>query len=136
MDPLSVSAGAIAFITAALQSSKLLLDLLSAIKDSPKSIQDVIRDVDQIRNILVRLSRCAPTRNDSATAALVQRCSEDVSSYTRRLSRLNISPADRWTGRILKRLSAVMSEREIEEMRTTIHHHISSLGIELSIIQM
>lgn len=136
MDPLSIGAGAVGFITIAIQSAKFLLDILSTIKDSPTSIRDFRRDLEQLNVILIRLSKSPSAEKDPATAILVQRCSEDVSLYARRLLKLEISPSERRTGKIWRRFIALMSDKELQEMRNTVDRHVSSLSLQLSFIQV
>lgn len=136
MDPLSAGAGAVAFITVATQSTKFLVDFFSAIKDSPKYVQNVRHDVEQLRVTLMRLSKCQSIQDDHTVTVLVQRCSEDVALYTRRLLKLQITPAERRAGKLWKKLTAVMTEKDLREMRTAIHSHISSLSLQVSLVQL
>ncbi len=136
MDPLSAGAGAVAFITVAIQSTKFLLDLFSAVKDSPKHVQNVRHDVEQLRVTLVRLSKCQSIQNDHTVTVLVQRCSEDIALYARRLLKLQITPAERRAGKLWRKLTALMSEKDLGEMRTAIHSHISSLSLQVSLTQL
>lgn len=137
MDPLSVGAGAVAFVAIAVQSTKVIFDVISSIKDSPKHLRDVGRDLEQLRSILGQLLRCQLLiENDDTMVILVQRCSEDISVYARRMEKLKISPTERRTGKLWKRLVTILSEKDIQAMKTSIHCHISSLGLQLSVMQV
>ncbi|KAK0652665.1 hypothetical protein B0T16DRAFT_490474 [Cercophora newfieldiana] len=137
MDPLSVGAGAVAFITIAIQSSKVIYEILAHVKDSPRLVRDVSRDVEQLRHILDRLSNFFSTKPcDRVIALLLQRCSEDISIYAHRLRKLNPSPTERQTGKLWKKLTAVMSEKELQAMKHSINHHVSSLVLQTSLTQI
>jgi len=136
MDPLSTGAGAVAFITVAVQSAKFLHDFFSGIKDSPKHVQDVLHDVEQLRLTLVRFLKYQSIQDDPAVAVLARRCSEDISLYARRLLKLQITPAERRTGKLWKKLSGLMSEKDLREMSTAIHSYISSLSLQVSLLQL
>lgn len=142
MDPLSTGASALAFITLAVQSAKIIFSVLSAIKDSPKHIRNVGRDVEQLGLVLSRLSKCQSlitnhNPNDPTArtiAVLLQRCSEDVSLYARRLVKWEVSPTERQTGKLWKKFLALISEKDLEAMRVAIHSHVSLLSLHLSLL--
>ena len=136
MDPLSIGAGAVAFITVAVQSAKIIFDIISSIKDSPNHLRDVGRDIEQLRGILSQLLRCRSLIKNDDLAILLQRCSEDISLYARCMGKLRISPTERQTGELWKRLVAVFSEKDVQTMKATIHCHVSSLGLQLSVMQV
>lgn len=137
MDPLNAGAGAVAFITVAVQSAKAICDILSAIKDSPKLVRDVSRDLEQLRLILGRLSKFQSlTQNDDTISLLLRRCSEDISMYACRLRKLEISSTERQTGKLWKKFTALMNEKELQAMKVSIHYHVSSLGLQMSLTQV
>ncbi len=137
MDALSAGAGAVAFITLALQSTKVLYTIISAIRDCPKYVRDLGHDVEQLQSILDRLSQCqAILQNDQSLTVLTRRCSDDILLYVSRLQKMQISPTEQRTGRIWKKLRAVISEKDLDAMRFSIHGHVSSLSLLLSIMQM
>jgi len=137
MDPLSVGAGAIAFITIAIQASKAICEILSQVEDSPRLVRDLSRDLEQLRHILDRLSKFYSAKPcDRAIALLLRRCSEDVSMYACRLQRVQSSPTERQTRKLWKKLTAVVSEKEIHAMKLSIHHHVSSLVLQTNLTQM
>lgn len=137
MDALSAGAGAVAFITLALQSTKVLYTIISAIRDCPKHVKDLSHDVEQLQSILGRLAQCrAILQDDQSLAVLTRRCSDDISLFVCRLQKMQISPTEQRTGKIWKKLRAVMSEKDLDAMRFSIHGHVSSLSLQLSIVQV
>jgi hypothetical protein len=137
MDALSAGAGAVAFITLALQSTKVLYEIISAIRDCPKHVQDLGHDVEQLRSILGRLAQYqALLQDDQSLAVLTQRCSDDISLYVCRLQKMRISPTEQRTGKIWKKLKAAISEKDLDAMRFSIHRYVSSLSLQISIVQV
>lgn len=137
MDALSAGAGAVAFITLALQSAKVLYTIISAIKDCHGHVRDLCQDVEQLQSILGRLSQYqAILQDDQSLAVLTRRCSDDISLYVCRLQRMQLSPTDQRTGAIWKKLRAVVSEKDLHAMRFSIHGHVSSLSLQLNIMQV
>jgi len=100
MDPLSAAGAAVAFMTVAVQSAKVIFDIISSIKDSPQRLRDVGRDIEQLRSILGQLLRCRTLIKNEDTTALLRRCSEDMSLYAHRMGKLKISPSERQTGKL------------------------------------
>lgn len=137
MDALSAGAGAVAFITLALQSTKVLYTIISAIRDYPKHVKDLSHDIEQLQSILGRLAQCqAILQDDQSLTVLTRRCSDDISLFVCRLRKMQISPTEQCTGKIWKKLRAVMSEKDLDAMRFSIHGHVTSLGLQLSIVQV
>ena len=55
MDPLSVTVGALVIIGAALKSVGSLINIFRAIKDAPKDITALIKELTVVRAVLVAL---------------------------------------------------------------------------------
>ena len=54
-DPLSIGGVAIAVVTAALQSANVLSEIIKSIKDGPKEISGIRRDLEAFQNLVFSL---------------------------------------------------------------------------------
>jgi hypothetical protein len=137
MDGLSIGSGVVAFISIALQSAKVILDIVSVVKDGPRHVQELSYDVEQLRQVLERMSRLQIAEHaDISIGRLLQRCSEDLSSYASRLRKMQACSTESRSGKFWKTLRAVVGEKDLEAMRTTIHSHLMSLTMQLTIVQL
>jgi hypothetical protein len=57
MDPLSITAAAVGFTTAALQSAQFLVKTIDNIRDAPSTIRDVTTDVRAVESVLQNLEK-------------------------------------------------------------------------------
>lgn len=141
MDAISGGAGVIAFITIALQSTKIIYKAISNIKDGPREIRQIASAVSNLQVVLTQLSNCPAVKSaDSETdlveiSRLIKICTEDLSHYERDIRKIQISPDDKKAGKAWKKINTVLRKKDIQEMWKEVNHHVTTLGLQLNIIQ-
>ncbi|KAL1629984.1 hypothetical protein SLS54_000843 [Diplodia seriata] len=139
MEAVSGGASALAFIGIALKSTEAIYKTISGIKDAPDKVERLLSAVEDLRSILKQLSGLfappvtAQTFNDFDAA--IQKCNEDLASLAKKLSLLHKIAGDGKWKSTWKRIRAVLKKEDIQEMWTTVHHHVTVLGVYVGVLQ-
>ncbi|KAJ4360872.1 uncharacterized protein N0V89_001439 [Didymosphaeria variabile] len=127
----------ITFVVVALQSAKAVHGTLSAVKDGPHNLQNVIHSVEELKNILERVEnilRSGSNRGDVdliAFSGFAERCAEDMRRFDEGIGKLIVSPKSKKLGRFWKRLKTALDEKELDRMRSILQSHTSSLALRI-----
>lgn len=126
----------ITFVVVALQSAKAVHGTLSAVKDGPRNLQNVIHSVEELSSLLERLESILRSgehdNNDLiAVSELAERCAKDMRRFNESISKLSISPQTKKFGRFWKRLKTALDEKELDRMRTILQGYTSSIALRL-----
>lgn len=139
MDPLSAGASVLTFLGLALSSTRAVHAILSAVKDGPERVQRLTVDIEQLKDVLERLSQAQigviGTTDSSHVAGLVIRCSNDMNAFESKLQNFTLSLDDRRIGRFWKRLNRVISEKELGRISDILRTHSLSLNLAVSLVQ-
>ncbi|KAL1649489.1 hypothetical protein SLS58_001545 [Diplodia intermedia] len=139
MEAVGGGASALAFIGIALKSTEAIYKTISGIKDAPDKVERLLSAVDDLRSILKQLSGlfappfAAQTFNDFDAA--IQKCNEYLASLAKKLSLLHKIDGDGKWKSTWKRINAVLKKEDIQEMWTTVHHHVTVLGVYVGVLQ-
>ncbi len=134
MDAVSAGASVLAFVTLSLQSAKLVYETLTSVKDGPKHVYQIARDVQSLQSTLERLARCraAGARGDEAFATKLKACADDMTSFAKRLKTLTIDDGTSRLERNWKRVKAFLNEKDLETMGAVFIRHTAALNFHLS----
>jgi hypothetical protein len=73
--------------------------------------------------------------DSAALTAVAERCATDLASLEAKLQNLGISPAEKSSGRLWKRLKAAVAEKDLEQIRSAIHGHVLMMDVHLGLTQ-
>ncbi len=139
MDPVSAGSSVLAFVFLALNSTKAIHGVLSAVKDGPQSLRHLVGDIAQLQGILERLSSLQSESISDVDAGVLEsaarRCADDVAQVESKLQRLRIRPTDRHVGKLWKRLLTAVSEKDLTQMQGLVRGHFIMLSAQLSLSQ-
>ena len=124
----------LAFITIALQSAKKISAFLDGVKDGPDNIARAVVAVTMLQSTLAQLARCRVITEDASSAiiqAQIRSCSEDLTSFTSKLSKLQIVDTQGVGSKTWRRLRTVFNEKELDRMTVAVGTHSSNLGLWL-----
>lgn len=134
MDAISAGASVVAFITLGLQSAKVIYETLSAIRDGPKSLQQVISDVEQIQSILKHLLQSPATANNAPLTNHVSSCVLDLELAASEIQKLQISPNQQGHEKLWRRVKTFLNEKDLDRISAQIARHANTLSLRLNIM--
>lgn len=140
MEGLAVAAGLTGVLTFAIQSTKVIRETLSGIKDVPAEVERLIAVISNLRFLLEELEELW-TKNDDDGGNLsknlelvISTCAFDLDQFRKQVCRLQVLPDKKTWRRTWRNLKSVMLEKEkLNSMRMVILHHHSALQGHLSI---
>lgn len=123
-------------LTSALSLTTFIYDTISAVEDGPKHVKATAEKVLQFRGQLERVRQLCDGDDPSHAALLsdVRQCVAEISAFSTKLQRLQVTPNERATGKIWKRLKTVFSEKDMEIISTRISQRIAQIGMHLDIL--
>ncbi|KAF2730608.1 hypothetical protein EJ04DRAFT_555276 [Polyplosphaeria fusca] len=141
MDRLSGGAAAVlAFITIALQYTKIIYKTFGGIKDGPRYIRDLRSCAQALGLVLEQLSRSSALQpgchehDVKPLAASIKQCLFDVATIEEKIQKLQPPQAKgRWTI-TWKRTSLMLKKDDFEDMWKTLCRHICALGLHVQIL--
>jgi hypothetical protein len=139
MDPLSLTAGIIAVVTAALQSTRVIKDVLGGIKDGPAHIHELTNLMDDLRGLLKQLRDLGNRTRGGAfdeLKALTSRCADDLQVFEAKISKLRNIPGDKRWAKVRKRLKAVIREEDFLSMAKNMDRYINVFSAQLGVMGM
>ena len=134
MDPVSAGASVLAFF-GILNSLQLIYEALSSIQDGPESVRLAANNVNQLRSILERLQHQQSLTDLDDDEAHLRQCADDVEVIANKLMRLQISPYEKRSGKIWKRIKAALNEKDLDRMNIVIASHSTALNLRLIVQQ-
>lgn len=134
---MDVAASLIAFITIGVQSTKIIYDTLSAIKDGPEVVARAAKDIQRLSIILKSLEpTCAvdPAWGQELRQHL-QECTTDLGTFERWLGKFTIGNADSRLERLCKQVKTALGKKDLSDLHTLVASHIAHLNLYLQMKQ-
>ena len=144
MGEVAAGAAVVAFINLALKSTKTIYETASSIRKCPAEINSLVLAISHLEGVLNHLSNVTNTSLIEAQldaesfrlfSNVLRACKDDVLRFERELGKIKLMPQDRKGGIVWKRIKSVLREAEFRHMKDLVDHHVSQLGLQLSIIQ-
>ncbi|KAB2570099.1 hypothetical protein DBV05_g11241 [Lasiodiplodia theobromae] len=139
MDAISGGASVLAFIGLALKSTESVYKTISGIRDAPEKVQRLSSAVADLQSILRQLSGLFEPPNAAQSfdefESTIRKCESDLAFLSKKLSSLQNTAGDRRWKTAWKRIKAILEKEDMQEMWTTVHHHVTVLGVYLGVLQ-
>lgn len=139
MEVISSGASITAIVAVALQSTKVIYNTITGIRDGPREIRQLASALDDLHHILKQLEEIN-TEIESTTAyglselkRLIGECSKDLDDFELQLEKLQEKPNEKNLGKTWKRVKTVLRKEDFRKMWDVIHHHIPILKTQLSL---
>lgn len=135
MEAISGGASVLAFIGIALKSTETVYKTISGIRDAPEKVQRLSPAVADLQSILRQLSGFFEPPNAAQSfdefESTIRKCEIDLTFLSKKLSSLQKTASDRKLRAAWKRIRAILEKEDMQEMWTTVHHHVTVLGVYL-----
>lgn len=139
MEGLGVAAGVAGILTLAIQSSKVIRDTLSGIKEASADVERLITVVSNLRLLLDQLEELWKKNDlDGGTLSkdfevVINACAFDLDQFRKQVSRLQASPDKKTWRRTWRSLKSVLEKEKLDSMRMVILQHHSALEGHLAL---
>ncbi|KAH6961929.1 hypothetical protein BKA56DRAFT_177476 [Ilyonectria sp. MPI-CAGE-AT-0026] len=134
---MDVAASLIAFITIGIQSTKIIYDTLSAIKDGPEVVARAAKDIQRLSTILKSLEpTCTvdPAWGQELRQHL-QECTTDLRTFEKWLGKFMIDNADSRLERLCNQVKTALGKKDFSALHTLVASHIAHLNLYLQMKQ-
>lgn len=141
MDPLSGAASVLTVIAAALQSGLAIHKAVSGIQNGPEHVSRLASAVEDLNSVLHQLTRVPALSQDgqlddlSELRKTTDKCVRDVESFNRKLAKLTVVPTDNGSRKAWKQVKTLIRKDAFRDMWQLVLHHISSLTLQLNVLQ-
>ncbi len=141
MEAAGAAASLVTIVAAALQSTKKVYETVSGIKQAPQHVSQLSLAVQNLQSVLSQLLNCRAIKNAEASTNLVamsnaiKACSKDVLRFEKELGKLRICTSDKVVGKTWKMIQIAVREKDFRQMWVQVNHHVTSLTIQLNIMQ-
>ena len=139
MEGLGVAAGVAGLLTLAIQSSKVIRETLSGIKEASADVERLITVVSNLRLLLDQLEELWKKNDlDGGTLSkdfevVINACAFDLDQFRKQVSRLQASPDKKTWRRTWRSLKSVLEKEKLDSMRMVILQHHSALEGHLAL---
>lgn len=136
MDGVSGAASVIAVASIALQSTKVIYEAVTGIKNGPSQVQDLasaLRNLQQVLQRIAGLSRDQTQAQLTELKKFAETCAKDVQSIEIRLSKLSGGGK---VEKAWKMVKTYLQTKDLEVIRTTVQLHVQLLSSEMGIATM
>ncbi|KAK8108967.1 hypothetical protein PG984_014768 [Apiospora sp. TS-2023a] len=130
-EALGLGANVVAFVVVAAQLTKKTYETFSTIKDGPEIVRRVTDQVNQLYWILEGLKTNRAALQDPSLAGHLQLCISEISSAAPLIEKLQLSPEERRSGRLWKRLRTFLGEKDLERLNTQLSGIATSLTLRM-----
>ncbi|KAI0840332.1 ankyrin [Hypoxylon sp. FL0890] len=131
MEAIGTGANVLAFVLLALKSAKTAYETLSAIKDGPQIIRQAANTINQLHWILENLKHSHAAAEDVGLLGHLRICCDELELAASHVGKLQISPTERQSGRLWRRLKSFLSEKDLERLNTRLMGHVTTLNLRL-----
>ncbi|OTA76188.1 hypothetical protein M434DRAFT_402543 [Hypoxylon sp. CO27-5] len=131
MEAIGAGANVLAFVLLALKSAKTAYETLSAIKDGPQIVKQVAGNINQLCWILENLKASRAAAEDISLEGHLKICHEELRVAASWIEKLQISPTERQSGRLWRRLKSFLSEKDLERFNIQLIGHVTTLNLRL-----
>ena len=139
MDGVSAGASVLAFVGVALQSTKVIYQIVSGIGTASQQMKSLASAVRNLEVVLTQLSNCRaladPNANIQEITTLVEACKEDVLRYEKILKELQTTSNSSKLVRKWKKMRTVLKEKDFERIWNEVTHHCTVLVFHLTLLQ-
>ncbi|KNB08957.1 hypothetical protein FOXG_09640 [Fusarium oxysporum f. sp. lycopersici 4287] len=139
MEAIGVGASTLAFVLLALKSAKIVNESLSSIKDAPRIVSELLKDIESLQSVLGRISgsllRHAPTSTIESLNDILQACTTELSSIECRLAKFSTSSGSSRSSRMYKGVLAYVKKEDLENARGRIRDKSTQINLYLSLLQ-
>ncbi|KAG7404759.1 hypothetical protein LZL87_006270 [Fusarium oxysporum] len=139
MEAIGAGASTLAFVLLALKSAKIINESLLSIKDAPRVVSELLKDIESLQSVLGRISgsslRHAPTSTIESLNDILQACTTELSSIECRLAKFSTSSGSSRSSRVYKGVLAYVKKEDLENARGRIRDKSSQINLYLSLLQ-
>ncbi|KAK9774981.1 hypothetical protein AB5N19_12534 [Seiridium cardinale] len=138
---MDAGASIIAFVTIGLQSIKTIYKVISAVKDGPSKLSDLMVAIRSLMSILEHLQndprlRPLPGTNSTDFAPSIEECTGVMKRFEDQVRKLQITDKETRSGKIWKRLKFVFQEDDIPHIISIITNVMQTLTLHSNIHQV
>ncbi|KAI0902062.1 ankyrin [Annulohypoxylon nitens] len=131
MEAIGAGANILSFVVLALNTAKTTYETLSAVKDGPEIVKRVTANVNQLYRILLNLEKSRIAINDHSVLGHLKICCDQLDSASSFIKKLQITPGERRTGKLWKRLRTFLSEKDLEKLSDNLTLDVAILQLRL-----
>ncbi|KAF5694406.1 hypothetical protein FDENT_1273 [Fusarium denticulatum] len=139
MEAIGAGASTLAFVLLALKSAKIINESLSSIKDAPKIVSELSKDLESLQSVLGRISgsslQHAPTSTIESLNDILQACTTELSSIECRLAKFSTSSGSSRSNRVYKGVLAYVKKEDLENARSRVRDKSTQINLYLSLLQ-
>jgi hypothetical protein len=139
MEAIGAGASTLAFVLLALKSAKIINESLSSIKDTPRIVSELSKDLESLQSVLGRMSgsalQHAPTSTIESLNDILKACTVELSSIECRLAKFSTSSGSTHSSRVYKGVLAYVKKEDLENARSRIRDKSTQINLYLSLIQ-
>ncbi|RGP66883.1 hypothetical protein FSPOR_6265 [Fusarium sporotrichioides] len=134
MEGLGAAASVAQFVLISLKCVKEAHDALSQYKDGPEILKRLINDLLGVQNILEALRQSENVSANTTLDAHIQQSIEGLCSIAEYLVELQATPGDKGGKRLWKHLKIVLSENDMNRIRSGLAQIVNNLNFRLSVL--
>ncbi|EEU38837.1 uncharacterized protein NECHADRAFT_83143 [Fusarium vanettenii 77-13-4] len=139
MEAIGTGASTLAFVLLALKSAKVIHESLSAIKDAPRIVRELVQDIQLLQSVLGRLTHCplsnAPSSTITSFQDMLQACTAELSGIENRLEKFKKKPDSSRSTRVYKGILGYVKKEELEEARSRVRDKTTQANLYLGLLQ-
>ena len=141
MDPVSASASVLAFVAAAVQTSRTIYNVVSTFKSGSSDVLSLVSSASSLERILHQLSALLTSQSRSDTLQhliyleqTVLQCVGDLDNICQQLWKLGHKDSDSHARRAWRLVQIAIKKDDIQRMASTIQQHVSVLTLQVAIL--
>lgn len=140
MEVVGAGASILAIATVALQSSRVVYETISGIKNGPHEVKELASEVQQLCHLLRQVTEISDKMDDrdatsvSELQAVIDQCRQNLDDFQKQCDKLEVSSNDRRLSRAWKRVKLVIKKEDFQRMWRTVSHYVNILGRHLDLI--
>ncbi|KAF4445332.1 hypothetical protein F53441_10881 [Fusarium austroafricanum] len=139
MEAIGAGASTLAFVLLALKSAKIINESLSSIKDAPRTVLDLIKDIEFLQSVLGRISGLSlqhvPASTIESLNGVLRTCTTDLSTIENRLTKFSNMSDNSRSSRIYKGVLAYVKKEDLESAQGRIRDKSTQINLYLSLLQ-
>ncbi|OBS19640.1 hypothetical protein FPOA_11365 [Fusarium poae] len=136
MEALGAAASVTQFVLLSLKCVKEAHDALSQYKDGPDILKRLTNDLLGVQHILEVLRQSENVLANRPLVAHIKQSLEGLCSIAKRLIELQTTPGDKGSRRFWKHLKIVLSENDMNRIRSELAQIVNNLNLRLSVLSL
>jgi hypothetical protein len=138
MDIVSGVASVTAIITIAAQSSRIIYGFVLGVRDRSRQAEQVILLLQDLQKVLhqvdlINITGLLGTSKYGELKAATEICARDLQHLEKKLAQYRPTLSDKTFDKALKHLKVSLWTDDLNQIRTTIQHHVQTLTLQLNI---